>query len=198
MKKKDLKSLTEFFFEAGTLRKIIRSHQQVFFTNDSSDSIASHSFRVTIIGYFLARETGADPDKVLKMCLLHDMEETRSGDQNWIHKKYVKVYDEEIRQDQLSKLPRPKELLDFMQEYTERKTLEAKTAKDADLLDQLLLLREYAWQGNKEAQDWLKSVGEESNSEKLLSTEEAKQIAKEIKKQKPHSWWDKNWTSKRR
>ena len=38
-----------------------------------------------------------------------------------------------------------------MGEYDERESLEAHLAKDADLLDQILLLREYEWVGNNEA-----------------------------------------------
>ena len=152
---KKIKELTSFFFEIGTLRKIARSHRQTLLTDDLSDNIASHSFRVAIIGYFLAKEAGADADKVIKMCLLHDIEESRAADQNWIHKKYIKVFEDEIRKEQLEKIPNSKELLNLSKEYDEKKSLEAKIAKDADLLDQVLLLREYEWMGNKEAKRWL-------------------------------------------
>ena len=59
---------------------------------------------------------------------------------------------------------------ELAKEYIERKTKEAKLAKDADLIDQILLLREYEWMGNKEA-------------------------TKGIYTQKPSSWWNKIWTS---
>jgi len=38
----------------------------------------------------------------------------------------------------------------------------------------------------------------ESNQEKLMSTKLAKEIAKEIKKQKPSLWWQNAWTHNRR
>jgi putative hydrolase of HD superfamily len=90
------------------------------------------------------------------MCLLHDIEEARSGDQNWVNKKYVKVFEKEIVEDQLRGLLNSEELLNLLKEYYERKTLEAKIVKDADLLDQLLLLKEYEFQGSKEPARWLK------------------------------------------
>jgi putative hydrolase of HD superfamily len=62
----------------------------------------------------------------------------------------------EIVKDQLRGLPYSEELLNLLKEYYERKTLESKIAKDADLLDQLLLLKEYEFQGSKEAERWLK------------------------------------------
>jgi len=196
-KKKDLdkiKELTSFFFEMGTLRKIARSHRQTLLTDDLSDNIASHSFRSTIIGYFLAKEIGVDSDKVMKMCLIHDIEESRAGDQNWVHKKYIKVFEDEIRKEQLGKMPHSKELLDLSKEYNERKSLEAKVAKDADLLDQILLLREYEWMGNKEARRWL----DEKPYLKIIHNKITRQIAKEISKQKPSLWWNNLWRSNRR
>ena len=196
-KKKNLgkiKELTSFFFEMGTLRKIARSHRQTLLTDDLSDNIASHSFRSTIIGYFLAKEIGVDSDKVMKMCLIHDIEDSRAGDQNWVHKKYIKVFEDEIRREQLGKMPHSKELLDLSKEYNERKSLEAKVAKDADLLDQILLLREYEWTGNKEAKRWL----DKEPYLKIIYNKITRQIAKEISKQKPSLWWHNLWRSNRR
>jgi len=198
MQQKQVQKLVSFFFEIGNLRKIIRAHQQTLLSFDLSDTIASHSFRVTFIGYFLAKELKADVDQVLKMCLLHDLEEARSSDHNWVHKKYVKVFDQEIRRDQFRGLPGFRELTKLGREYEKRETLEAKIAKDADLLDEIFLLREYAWQGNKEAQTWLKGSKIENEQEKMMSTKLAKKLAREAKKQAPSFWWRNIWTSKRR
>jgi putative hydrolase of HD superfamily len=203
MKKEDIKNLTSFLFEIGNLRKVIRAHQQALLSFDLSDTIASHSYRVALIGYFLAKELKANSDKVVKMCLLHDLEETRSSDHNWVHKRYVKVFEEEIRNDQLKNLPQSGELLKLSQEYQNRKTLESKIAKDADLLDEILLLREYAWQGNKEAADWLigkrkKGTKGKSTHQKMLFTKLAKDVAREAKRQAPSLWWKNLWTPKNR
>jgi len=195
MKKNQIKNLVSFFYEIGTLRKITRMHQQTFFTNNPADNTSSHSFRTTIIGYFLAKELKIDADKVVKMCLLHDIEETRCGDQNWIHKRYVKIFEEEIRKGQLQKLPNSEELLKMSKEYQERKTLEAKVAKDADILDELLLIKEYALQGNKEAEEWLK--GKDTYLDGMF-TELGKEIGKELLNQNPSYWWKNLWTSERR
>lgn len=186
--------LANFFYEVGTLRKLIRSHRQTLLTDDTSDNIASHSYRVCVIGWFLAQLEKVDPYKVVSICLFHDTAEARSGDQNWVHKKYVKVFDEEIIPDQFKNLPFEKELISLSHEYHERKTKTARVAKDADLLDQILLLKEYAWQGNQEAVDWL----EGDNQYRLLKTISAKKLAREIKRQKPSDWWHHVWTSTRR
>lgn len=190
-----LKSIASFLYEVGTLRKIARSHRQGLLTEDMSDNIASHSFRVSVIGYSLAMSAGVDADKVVKICLFHDIGESRSGDQNWIHKKYVKTFEDEIASDQFKPLPFGKELHSLDLEYQERKSKEAKIAKDADVIDQILLLKEYAWAGNQEAATWLKH----ENHLKILLTKEGKALAKEIIKQKPSDWWYKGlWTTARR
>ena len=49
------KDIANFLFEAGTMRKILRMHRQALLTDDMSDNISTHSFRVVIIGYFLAK-----------------------------------------------------------------------------------------------------------------------------------------------
>ena len=198
MEEDKIKRLTAFFYEIGNLRKVTRSHQQTLLFQDLTDNIASHSFRVTFIGYFLAKELGADADKVIKMCLLHDIEETRSGDHNWVHKKYIKTFEDEIRKEQLGGIDNIEEMKELSKEYDERKTIEAKIVKDADLLDQIFLLREYEWQGSKGAKEWLHKEDDNNEQEKLMFTDLAKKIAKEAKKQNPSEWWSSLWTSERR
>lgn len=199
MKNKQIKKLASLFFEVGTLRKIPRSHQQTLLSQDLSDNIASHSFRVAVIGYFLAENAEADSDKVVKMCLLHDLEEARTGDQNWLHKTYIKSFEGEVREDQVKGLGNTKEFKELSREYDERDSMEAKIAKDADRLDQMLLLKEYAWQGNEEAKKWLHLNREEdSEQEKMLNTELAQELAREIKEQKPSNWWRDSWNSEDR
>ena len=194
-KNNGLEKLANFFFEVGTLRKTARSHRQGLLTDDLSDNIASHSYRVAVIGYFLAKLAKADADKVMKICLFHDVGESRSGDQNWIHKRYVKVFEEEISNDQLKPLPFSEEVIKLDKEYQARKTPEARLAKDADLLDQILLLKEYAHVGNQEAATWLKH----ENHLRILLTKEGKKLAREIVKQNPSDWWYKGlWTTTRR
>ena len=78
----DLKKLSLFFYEIGTLRFIGRNHRQTLLTNDISDNIASHSYRVSVIAYFLAKLAKANVKKTVTMALFHDIAETRSGDQN--------------------------------------------------------------------------------------------------------------------
>lgn len=73
-----MKRLINFLFEIGSLRKIPRAHKTSLMSEDPTDNIASHSYRVTHIGYLLAKLEGVDANKVVLMTLFHDVEETRS------------------------------------------------------------------------------------------------------------------------
>lgn len=186
----DLQRMAQFLFEVGTMRKIARMHRQALLTDDMSDNIATHSFRVAFIGFFLAKMEGVDSAKVMLMCLLHDMAESRTNDHNWIHKKYVVEKEAEVIEDQLGTLPYG-DLAEIAREYHERHSIESRVAKDADILDQVLLLREYVWQGNREAQVWLdgKQVRQPYNYLKYLTTKSAIELGKTIYDEEPSSWW---------
>lgn len=194
-------SIVNFFYELGTMRKLPRMHRQVLLTDDYSDSIASHSYRVAMIAWFLAKIEGADLYKASMMGLIHDIAEARTGDHNWLHKRYVKIFEDEVHKDQLGNLPFP-DLKELIDEYEKRESKEAIVTKQADLLDQILLLREYEWQGNTEAIIWLYGKGYEKDkgSAQLakLTLPSAIELGKKIYEVAPSAWWDDLWTSKNR
>ena len=194
--------IARFLYEVGTLRRLPRIHCQILMESDLTDNIASHSYRVTLIGWQLAKLEGADAYKTAMMCLLHDLAEIRSNDHNWLHKRYVKVFEEEILKDQLGTLP-DQELFELATEYNQRQSRESIIAKDADLLDQILLLKEYELQGNQEAKAWLfgkTSKTENKHLTKLegIQTESAKKLGEAIYGEHPASWWNELWTDKNR
>ncbi len=195
MKKEE--RLADLLYEVGTMRKLARMHRQVLMTDDLSDNIATHSFRVAIIGALLAEMEGADVSKVVLMCLLHDFGEARSNDHNWVHKRYVTIDEEAIRNEQFGSLPT---LLfsSIAGEYMARQTKEAKLAKDADLLDQILLLREYEWQGNKEARTWLYGKGKKVGKRRIqnLQFKSSQRLGAALYAREPSQWWEHLWTSK--
>jgi putative hydrolase of HD superfamily len=196
---KDERKIVDFLFEIGTMRKLARIHRQTLLTDDLSDNIATHSYRTAIIGWHLAKMEGADPYKTIMMCLFHDVPEARSGDHNWVHKKYVKIFEDEIIKDQLGTLPYS-DIKETVDEYRVRESKEAVIAKDADLLDQILLLREYELQGNKEATNWLVGKDGKNINAQLanLRSESGKRLAEEAFHRSPSAWWSDIWTPKNR
>ena len=168
-------------FEAGTLKRLVRNSYQAL--GSGGETIAEHSFRCALIGYCLAKMEKADADKTMKMCLFHDLLETRTGDRNWINKHYTNANEEKARKDQCKGLPFNKEMLKLLSEYEERKTKEGILAKDADTLEQMFQEKEYYEIGNQQALDWLKY------SKAKLKTKTAKKIAGQIIKGKSRDWW---------
>jgi len=193
------KRIANFLYEVGTMRKLMRMHRQVLLTDDMSDSIASHSYRVAIIAWFLAKEENVDLYKTVMMALIHDLAEARTGDHNWVHKKYIKIFDEEIAAEQLGALPFG-DLKNLIDEYEKRESKESILVKEADTLDQILLLREYSWAGNKEADVWLhgKDGNKEATQLSKLKTDIGRRLGQAIYDVNPSDWWNDLWTSKNR
>ncbi|MCF8128948.1 MAG: HD domain-containing protein [Deltaproteobacteria bacterium] len=181
-----LKRTVEFLHEAGMLKKTPRTGYQ--FLGSGSESVAEHSFRATILGYVLAgMESGADIDKTIRMCLFHDLAEARTGDHNYVNKKYVAVDERKALLDQTRDLPFGDDILALTDEFNAAGTLEARIAKDADQLDLILELKGHQDAGNPNAEEWL------VYALKRLCTESGKALGREIMTSKSDGWWfDKN------
>lgn len=174
--------IVNFLFEVASLRRLTRSHRQ--FIGEVSDNISDHTFRVAIIGMILAELEKADSNKVLKMCLFHDLAEARTGDIHATNKFYVDAKESEAEKDQLEELPIGDEVLSLLDEYKKKETKESIVAKDADLIDQMLLQQEYFYkdpngENHKLWQDF---------SSKGLKTQSAKELAEKIRKTNPLEW----------
>jgi len=178
-----LLKIVNFFFEAGTSKNIVRSHLQ--FLRGVNDTVASHSFRTTIFGMILAKLEGVDEGKVLKMCLLHDFPEIRTGDANFLNAQYRqdrKGDEVKANADQWQGLPVEKDVMAAMEEYETRKSKESIVAKDADVLDQIILQIEHFAPGSYDLTRW------HNHQAKKLQTASAKAIAELAVKTNPLEW----------
>jgi len=177
-----LKKLVRFFFEMGMLKKTPRTGYR--FLGSGKESVADHSFRTAIIGYSLASyEDGVNRNKVILMCLFHDITEARTGDHNYVYQQYIDANEEKALQDQLNSLPFEDEIKVLINEFNEAATKEAKIARDADQLDLILELKEQLDFGNPNAKDWI------YYAIKRLFTEKAREIAEEIINSHSSDWW---------
>jgi putative hydrolase of HD superfamily len=187
---KDLKSIINFLFETGILQHTPRSG--FFFLGSGSQSVAEHINRVCYIGMVLAKmNKQADTAKVLEMCLLHDLAETRVSDLNYVHQQYNERLEEKAVNDLAETLPFGDEMKGRIEEYEARESIEAQLTKDADNLEFLLSLKEQIDIGNKRAATWIKPL-----LGRLL-TEEGKLLAKGIIATDSDAWWygdkDNDW-----
>jgi len=180
-----MKEIIDFLFEVGMLKKTPRSGFQ--FLGSGNESVAEHILRVVFIGYTLGKLVrGVNEIKLLKMCMLHDVTESRTGDLNYVNKKYVISKEEDALEDLSRELPFGKEIKSLIEEFNEGKTLEAKLANDADQLELILQLKECQDLGNKYASEWLPFVL------KRLKTNIAQEMAKEILNTDSTHWWFKD------
>jgi putative hydrolase of HD superfamily len=177
-----MKPLINFLFEVGMLKKTPRTGYQ--FLGSGKESVAEHSFRMALIGYLLSlQEPKADAMKTTLMCLFHDLHEARTGDHNYVNKRYVRIDEEKAVQDLAKGLPIRDEIVSLTREFTEGKSLEACISRDADQLDLILSLKEEQDLGNAYAREWLRYAV------KRLQTESARKMAQEILETDSTEWW---------
>ena len=177
-----MKRNIEFLFEVGMLKNTPRTGYQ--FLGSGGESVADHCFRTAVIGYMLAsHEQDADRSKVVLMCLFHDLPEARTGDHNYVNKKYIKTDEEKAIRDQVRGLSFGDEVMGLFREFNECDTMEARLAKDADQLDLILELKGQLDSGNPNAKDWL------SYALRRIITDGAKEMAQEIMTTNSSDWW---------
>jgi putative hydrolase of HD superfamily len=178
----DTKKITNFLFEVGILARTPRSG--FYFLGTGDQTVAEHINRACYIGYMLALMDGTvDLSKVLQMCLLHDISETRISDLNYVHQKYVERKEDEAHKDITDSIPFGGEMFALINEYEERKTPESMIVKDADNLEWILALKEEVDTGNTRALKWI------TPAIARLKTSHAKAIAKEIMRTDSNDWW---------
>lgn len=183
--KKSNKNVVNFLFETGVLAKTPRSG--FHFLGSGKQSVAEHSHRTVMVGYALGMIHGnVDVNKIMKMCLLHDLAEGRTSDLNYVHQKYVISDEYKAMKDLTDTLDFGKDILKVLTEYKERKSPESILAKDADNIEWILSLKEQVDIGNKRALLWIKTAV------RRLKTSLAKKLATEILDTDSNYWWHAN------
>ena len=133
------KKLIEFL---GIIGKLKRNTRHVWAENGRQESVAEHSWRLTIMALLVADEfPEVDINKVTKMCLIHDFGEAITGD---IPSFYKTEQDEKTENqaiaDLLKQLPETTavEFSDLFSEMAELSTAEAKLFKALDKLEAIV------------------------------------------------------------
>jgi putative hydrolases of HD superfamily len=114
-----------------------------------AESVAAHSYGVALTAMLLADECAArgvrvNVERVLRLALLHDLQETRTGD---MPRTVADYYGKETRRraeraafdDVVRELPRAQaaRYASLHEDYEERASLEARLVKAADVIDLL-------------------------------------------------------------
>lgn len=179
----ELPKFVALMHEIGMLSHTPRSG--FAFLGSGNQSVAEHSFCMAWIGFILA-ELSPKPlnrERLVLLCLVHDLAEARTGDLNYVNKRYVQADEEKAAQDIRTAYPCGDFLYSAMQEYREAKTPEAQLAHDADQLELLLVLKREMELGNSRAERWY------NNTRKRLKSGIAQEIADSISEVPSDSWW---------
>lgn len=114
------------------------------FKRNEADSVAAHSYSVTLFAYLLARELkdegfDVDPERVLKIAMVHDLGETITGDIGTYAKELARGVFDKVEVEAFSLLTRNlnvrDEFREYFEEYIKLSTTEAAIVKFADALD---------------------------------------------------------------
>lgn len=180
-----MKDIVNFLFEVGMLQKTPRSGFQ--FLGSGGESVAEHVLRTLFVGYALCKMEGnLDEIKVLKICLFHDLPEARTGDMNYVNKKYVNVKEQKAVEELAKTLPFGGDVKKHINEFNDKKSRESIIAHDADQLALILQLKEYGDLGNKYSEEWIQFAIQR------LQTENGKKMANCILRTDSSDWWFKD------
>ncbi len=135
----DARSLLEAMAVAERLKDVTR---HCYTKNGRHESVAEHTWMMTLMGFWLKEEfPEADMDKVIRMCIIHDLGEAFTGD----IPAFEKTAENEEREENLLQawvdtLPGSVsgEMTALYREMAERKTLEARLYKAIDSLEAVI------------------------------------------------------------
>ncbi len=106
------------------------------------ESVAEHCWRLALMAYWLRDDfPEADMDKVLRMCLIHDLGEAFTGDiPTFVKTDADRAVEDNLLDTWVASLPAPfcEEMRALYREMNERKTLEARIFKALDGLEALI------------------------------------------------------------
>lgn len=111
-------------------------------SNGRHESVAEHSWMMTLMAFFMRDEfPDADMNKVINMCIIHDLGECFTGDIPAFDKTSANdSKEEELLFNWVNSLPEyyKNDMKNLYEEMTERKTLESKIYKAIDGLEAVI------------------------------------------------------------
>ena len=177
-----MKHIANLLFEVRILKDIVRSGYA--FLGSGKESIAEHSFMAAFICFAMAK---IDPDinseKLVSMALVHDIAEARTGDFNYVEKKYSTIDEAKAISHLIKHNSFGNDIKNLIDEFNSGETKEAKLANDADQISFILELKKLGDIGAKGPEKWLPVVL------KRLKTDIGKQIAQSIMETNWDEWW---------
>ena len=177
-----MKEIVNLLFEARILKEIPRSG--FHFLGSGRESVAEHTYLTSFVGCILAfMAPDVDQLKLVQMCLVHDLSEARTGDLNYVQKRYVVADEARAMTDLTRNVPFGPYMEALFTEFREAETLEARLAHDADQLALVLELKTLQDVGHDGPEAWLPHVMSR------LKTDVAKDVARQVLETDSDGWW---------
>jgi putative hydrolases of HD superfamily len=184
-----LESITELIFQAHQLKRIHRTGYQ--FLGPGRESVAEHTFATIFIAYVMAQiNPRVNALRLLSMCLIHDLPEARTGDLNYVQKRYVTADEDRAMAESVATLPFGRKMTDIISEFRKGQSMEAKLAHDADQLSFVVELKFLLEMGFATPEKWISSVVQR------LKTPTGKKMADAIMATPLDGWWQKIFLDK--
>jgi putative hydrolase of HD superfamily len=177
-----MQSIANLLFEARILKEVPRSGYQ--FLGAGQESVAEHTFSATFIAFVMSQLIAdCDGQRLMAMCLVHDLAEARTGDLNYVHKEYVTCDETKALFDATAELPFGETVADLVHEYNAGQSLESRLAHDADQLSFILELKYLSDIGYLPPKKWMPDIL------KRLKTAIGKKLAQAILNVEQDAWW---------
>ena len=181
------KKIIEFLTNTGRSKTILRSgwiEKKI----KNPESVAEHSFQLSILAMVLADELGVNKEKLIQMALLHDLCETVTGDIIWTRGAILdmkkRTEKEKLEKDGLEKifkvLGKSQEYVKLFEEMLARATQEARIFWQLDKLEMAMQALEYEKTQKKNLDEFF------INTDLQVHAPLLRKILKEIIKQRPH------------
>ncbi len=175
-------SIADLLFEAHMLKHLPRSGYR--FLGVGRETVAEHSYHTGFIALVMGQlEPGIDPLRLISMCLIHDLPESRIGDLNAVQKRYVTADEDRAVRDAFSPLPFGDQWRELLDEFNAGKTMEARLARDADQIAFLLDLKTLSDLGFRTPEKWQAFVT------KRIFTDLGRRIAAAVAERNWDGWW---------
>ena len=179
--------IADLLFEVRMLKDLKRTGYA--FLGEGQESIAEHSFTTAFLCFIMARlEPDVNSEKLISMALVHDTAEARTGDLNYVHKKYNTVDEASAVTHLIQGLDCAKDIFDLIDEFNRGETKEAMLANDADQLSFILELKKLKDLGAASPESWLPFVLGR------LKTDTGRKLAKDILDTRWDEWWTRGYS----
>ncbi len=139
-----MEDIIELLHNIGKLKDLKRTGW-VLRKVPNPESVADHSFRISIMALLLADKLNLDKNKCVQMALIHDVGESLAGDIT-PHDKVNKKEKHELEKKAMKSLFKKvndNKILDLWNEYEECKSPESKFVYELDKIEMLLQAFEY-------------------------------------------------------